>query len=133
MHPRNFLMATVFWLLFNSSLFSQKLNFPPSFHIGTSFVDESLPEGGKYDPVILTLHFNLAKLNHNSESHFILFLEHQVGLGSVGIERKTKFESGINMGIEYRARITQHVSWTSQFGSGPAYFNAKTNLHQQIC
>ena len=97
--------------------------------IGTSFIDEHLPEGNTYHPVtfIYNISFPLLKLNADRKSNLHIQFEPQ--LNPVFISNvENSIEFGINVGFLYHKLIGDQATIFAGIGSGPHFISAQTRL-----
>lgn len=112
---------------------AQELNYintkTSGFLIGSSFVNEKLPEGDHYHPIkfIYKYAIPLLKKKANRTSNIFLQLEPQIN-PIIITNAKNAIEFGINVGFLYHKAISDKSIIFGGIGSGPHYISVKTTL-----
>lgn len=99
------------------------------FLIGTSYVDEHLPEGNNYHPfkIIFKYATPLLKNNDHRKSNIYLQLEPQFNPVIV-TNSKNALEFGFNVGFLYHRILSEKSIIFTGIGSGPHFITIKTSL-----
>lgn len=94
-----------------------------SFGVGTSVIDELLPEGYKYEPVTF-----IASSSLWSRKRLTVYLEGQFTRAASILNYQEEYGFGGNMGILYQLPITPSFQAMGAIGSGPYYITLQTDL-----
>ena len=100
---------------------------------GYGIVNESMPEDGRYEPIMLmsNLDFHLHKKNRNPDSKhfFILYAEPQFVpvFRNGGIK---DWELGCNIGLKYHVQMKERNALFLYIGSGPQYISLDNSAQQ---
>ncbi len=100
---------------------------------GYGFVNESLPEGGRYEPILFlaNLEFHIHKKTRDPESKhfFLLYSEPQFSpvFRNGGIK---DWELGCNIGAKYLIKMNERNGLFFYVGSGPHYISLDHSAHQ---
>lgn len=92
-----------------------------SWSIGYSVIDEQLPEGTTYDPVILLGNYPIW-----SRKRLSIYAEGQLTKAYSLLNFRTDLEFGINMGLSFYVIQTPNLSVNAAMGSGPHFITVET-------
>ena len=107
-----------------SSLLGQHIDFrspKESWSLGYSVIDEQLPEGTTYNPVILLGNYPIW-----SRKRLSIYAEGQLTKAYSLLNFRTDIEFGVNMGISFFVIQSPNLSITAAIGSGPHFITVET-------
>ncbi len=93
-----------------------------SFSVGTSVIDELLPEGYQYEPVTF-----VAASSVWTRKRWTVYLEGQFTRAASIRNFQEEYGIGGNLGILYRQPITPLLTMMGAIGSGPYYITVQTD------
>lgn len=93
-----------------------------SFSIGTSVIDELLPEGYYYEPVSF-----VAASSVWTRQRWTIYLEGQFTRAATILNIREEYGAGGNLGIMYRQPLFPSLSMMGAIGAGPYYITVQTD------
>jgi len=100
--------------------------------IGSSFIDERLPEGFNYHPIKLIYNYSIPMLRYKKERKSNFFIQFEPQFNPVIIARsKNAIEFGVNVGFLYNRKLSDKEIVFGGIGSGPHYISVTTTMQSK--
>jgi hypothetical protein len=100
--------------------------------IGSSFIDEHLPEGFNYHPIKFIYNYSIPMLRYKMERKSNFFIQFEPQFNPVIIAHsKNAFEFGVNVGFLYHLKLSDQEIVFGGIGSGPHYISVTTTMQSK--
>ena len=134
-YPKYFITLFCLWS-FHLSAQNVDFNYVNSkssgFLIGSSFIDEHLPEGFDYHPIKFIYNRSIPLLKYRDDRKSNLYIQFEPQFNPVIIAHaKNAYEFGVNVGFLYHLKLSEREIVFGGIGSGPHYISVKTAMQSR--